>query len=130
MDGGPSAPGQSRECTPIPPTQDPWAHAPGLPYAESSSQLYKGCNSLRAHTSLVEGAREGSGAGWSGQSPHGYQGRVFRGEAAPGKEEAGARGGGGGHRGEQRVTLAVVNATGAPGRLKEGCGDVEKAGQG
>lgn len=37
---------------------------------------------------------------------------------------------GGGLRGEQRVTLAVVDAKGAPGRLKEGCGDVEKAGQG
>lgn len=60
---------------PHPTPQDPWAHPPGLPSAESSSQLSKGCNSLDSkggdsgpYTGGKEGPREESRAG-SGQSP-------------------------------------------------------------
>lgn len=137
MDGDPSAPGQSREYPSIPPTQDPWAHAPGLPSAESSSQLSKGCNSLESmggdsgpHTSGTEGPREESGAG-SGQSPacRGTR-REFLGgrEAAPGKEEAVARGVG--DRGEQRATLAVADARGTLADSSRAVVPVEKAGRG
>lgn len=80
---------------------------PGLPAAESSSQLYKGCNSLTSE-SLPQPPPQLDGGGQRGvggrlrAEPTGGPRRVPGGVVVPGKEEAAwAKG-----VGEQRVTLA------------------------
>ena len=118
MAGGPSALGQSRECTPIPPTQDPRAQAPGLPSAEGSSQLHQGFYSWdsKGPSPELTWAENRAGSGWSSQ-------RV------PAEQQHKAEGGG--DRGEQRVTLAMADSRGGPwadpGKVVL---TMEKAGQG